>query len=708
MKRILSAISLCAIVLSANAQQKADNALLDLSRSDVTVVERNSDGTIKSVRYAATDNDVPASANEFFSSILKKRNTDDFIMDRSDDTDYGMYFERYQQYYRGVRVDDGHYNFRFKNGRMKVVKGHYVNVAGINIVPSITEKEAVDLYASCFSINKDNIIRSYVDLMIKEIPNADSGESVAVLVYKVFLYATNASNEYVGYIDARSGKLLHKENAAVSSSAGGQFYTYYNSSSNPKSGITEYTNNIYTLEDNYRVNGIRTIKDNQNGNTVSFTDNDNSWTQTEMGAYGIALDVHWTMEKINDLMYGTFSRSSYDNNNHAILSVINTESRGKFYSSGNFFTFGIASGSTVYKPFGSVDIIGHEYGHAILFKSSNFNDSGSTKAAIHEGLADIWAIIFEKRITPSANYWKFGEQIMNIGKSCIRNFQSPNDATAYTQISSTYGCGAFNSTDAHIKGGLLPYWFYLLVNGGSGTNGLNNSYQILPLGFNLVEDLVRKTTFTTAYLEDCTTFQHVADAFIDAAEDNNYNAFTVEQIQNAFYAVGLVSEPQHIYTQSYAPGSATYYVHGKSGCSVTWSYTSIYGSTPTLTFNSSNYSCTVSTSSSFSGYLNATVYYGGCSVSYSRYITGSASLSSSGDDVLQVVPLDGSHYQISVGSGYESASVRVYDASSLQMKVTESQINENFVLDTSFWKRGLYIVEMKIGNKTYTTKLAVK
>ena len=297
---------------------------------------------------------------------------------------------------------------------------------------------------------------------------------------------------------------------------------------------------------------------------------------------------------------------------------------------------------------------------------------------------------------------------MNIGKSCIRNFQSPNDATAYTQISSTYGCGAFNSTDAHIKGGLLPYWFYLLVNGGSGTNGLNNSYQILPLGFNLVEDLVRKTTFTTAYLEDCTTFQHVADAFIDAAEDNNYNAFTVEQIQNAFYAVGLVSEPQHIYTQSYAPGSATYYVHGKSGCSVTWSYTSIYGSTPTLTFNSSNYSCTVSTSSSFSGYLNATVYYGGCSVSYSRYITGSASLSSSGDDVLQVVPLDGSHYQISVGSGYESASVRVYDASSLQMKVTESQINENFVLDTSFWKRGLYIVEMKIGDKTYTTKLAVK
>ena len=707
MKKIVTAISLCALVISASAQSKTNSALPSLSQSDFTVVERNNDGTIKSVRYAATDNDVPATANEFFTTTLKNRDVDDFVMDRSDDTEYGMHFERYQQYYQGVRVDDGHYNFRFKNGRMKVVKGHYVNVTGVNPVPSITEKEAVDLYASYFGINKDNVIKSYAKLMIKEIPNSESQESVAALVYKVFLYAANASNEYVGFIDARSGKLLYKENAAVSSSAGGQFFTYYNSSSIPKSGITEYANNIYTLEDNYRVNGIMTIKDNQNGNTVSFTDNDNVWTHNDLGDYQIALDVHWTMEQINDLMYGTFSHNSYDNNNHGILSIINTESRGKFYPSGDVFTFGIASGSTTYKPFGSVDIIGHEYGHAILYKSSGLNSSGETKAAIHEGLADIWAIIIEKRITPSADYWKFGEQIMAIGNSCIRNFQSPNDATAYTQISSTYGCGAFNSTDSHIKGGLLPYWFYLLVNGGSGTNGLNNSYQILPLGYNLAEELVRKTTFTTAYLEDCTTFQHVADAFIDAAEDN-YNDFFVEQVRNAFYAVGLTSDPQHIYMQSYSPGSATYYVYGNSNCSVSWSYTHSSGTLPSLVPNYSNHTCTVNTSSSFTGYLNATILYGGCFATYSRYIEGNVSPSSAGDDVLQVIPLDGSHYQLSVGGEFGNGSLRVYDTSSLQMKVTESQINENYLLDTSSWKRGLYIVEVSIGGNMYTTKLVVK
>ena len=293
------------------------------------------------------------------------------------------------------------------------------------------------------------------------------------------------------------------------------------------------------------------------------------------------------------------------------------------------------------------------------------------------------------------------------GNSCERNFQNPSDATAHTQIASTYGYGAFNSTDPHIKGGLLPYWFYLLVNGGNGTNGANNSYQLIPVGFNLAENFFKFATLNTNHLQGNLSFQDVAYAFIDAAEDYG-NDFLTEQVQNAFYAVGLFYEPQHIYLQSYNPGSATYYVYGNSNCSVSWSCTNIYGSTPTLVPNSSNYSCTVNTSSSFSGNLNATIYYSGGSVTYSRYITGNASPSSAGGDIMQIVPLDGLHYQISVGGGYENASVRVYDASSLQAKVVERHVSENYVLDTSSWKRGMYIVEMTIGNKTYTTKITKK
>lgn len=308
-----STLLLLLFVASAiSAQTKADYALPNLSRSDVTVVERISDGTIKYVRYAATDDNIPVNANEFFATTLKKRNTDDFVMDRSNDTDNGMHYESYQQYYQGVRVDDGYYCFSFKNGRMKRIRGHYVNVAGIDFQPSITKDEAINHYASYFGIRNNDTIKSYVNLMIKEISNPSENESVVALVYRVYLQTNYIGEGYIGYIDAHTGKLLYKENALVDYSTTGQIYTYYNSSNNPKSVTTDYSNGTYILSDFTHGNGIITQKILSNGLNVDITDNNNIWTQSEMGSYGIALDVHWTMQNIYNTMTSLFSHNSYN------------------------------------------------------------------------------------------------------------------------------------------------------------------------------------------------------------------------------------------------------------------------------------------------------------------------------------------------------------------------------------------------------------
>ncbi len=695
---------LLVITSELNAQVKTNDTWSSFIQSEFTIVERNNDGTIKSVRYAATDDNRPVSADEFFSTTLKKRDADDFIMDRSSDTDYGMHFERYQQYYQGILVDDGHYNFRFKNGRMKGVKGHYVNVTGINPIPSITEKEAINLYASYFGIEKRDTIESYVRLMIKEIPNANKIGSVAALTYKVFLQTVKFEGTHIGYIDAHTGKLLYKEDAFCS--AIGQFYTYYNRNANdiPKYGTTYYSNDKYLLKDTTRWDSIVTQKYEHIIPPEPISDNDNIWTRDEMGIHNIALDVHWTMEKIWDIMVAVFHHHSYDGHGCQVKSTTDNSLCDAYYSGiSDYFVFGCSMGSTVFGPFGSVDIIGHEYGHGISTKTTNIGSYG----VIQEGLADIWGIIFEKHITPSANYWKFGEQIMINGESCLRNFQNPNDATAHKQISSTYGCGLYNSSDPHVAGGILPYWFYLLVNGGSGTNGLNNSYQLIPVGFDLAESLFTNTALNTTYLEDCTTLQEVGLAFLEVAYDMN-NSFLIEQVENSLYAVGLYTEPQHIYIQSCDGSSSTYYVYGNSNCSVNWSFIKTSGATPTLVPNSSNYSCTLYSSSSFSGNLYATINCGGCTATYSKSIYFAASPSSVGGDVMQILPIDGTHYQLSLDGEYERSNIMVYDASNLQIKANEKLINKNYVLDTSSWKRGLYIIEVTTGNKTSTTKLSVK
>lgn len=683
---------------------------------DITIVERNYDGSIKSVRYAEDDREIPVSADEFFNNTLKKRETDDFVMSQIKDSKYGMRFERYQQYYHGVIVEDGHYNFRFKHGKMRVVKGHYVHFSGIETKPSITEKEAVELYASYLGIGSRDIIKPYVDLMIKEIPDAADKEVKVTLTYRVFLYTVNAGKSYVGYIDAHTGKLLYKEDAFIDYSTTGQFYTYYNRNLNdaPKSGITDYTDNQYLLKDNTRGYGISTYKQNPDGTSGYCTDNDNTWTRQELGNQNIALDVHWTMEQIYDLMDSLFAYDGFDGSGHQIESIIFSDNyygnNAFFAHPGDYFGFGTAPNNSVFGPLASVDVIGHEFGHAVLFNTAQLvaGSSGDPRRAIHEGLADIWGIIFENHITPNSDCWMSGEQIMINNNSCMRNFQNPNDMTAYTQISSTCGCGAYYSSDPHIAGGLLPYWFYLLVNGGIGTNGYYNNYQLIPVGFDLAEDLFQTVTLTPAYLEDCTTFQEVREAFVDAAEEME-NDFLSEQVQNAWYAVGLYSEPVHIHCQSYAPGTATYYVYGNSNCLVNWSLTNLYGSLPTLVPNSNNHSCTVYTTSSFSGDLNATIYCDGTTVTYSRYISGAASPSNSGYEVLQVTPLDGSHYLLSIDLGSEDNNVRgivkAYDAMNNQLKTSEEMENGSYVLDTSSWGHGLYIIEMTVKNKKHITKI---
>ena len=47
---------------------------------DKTIIKRYDDGSIKSVRFSPTDKTIPANATEFFSKMLNKRATDDFVL----------------------------------------------------------------------------------------------------------------------------------------------------------------------------------------------------------------------------------------------------------------------------------------------------------------------------------------------------------------------------------------------------------------------------------------------------------------------------------------------------------------------------------------------------------------------------------------------------------------------------------------------------
>lgn len=703
-------ILLLLTLVSATTNAKASNR----SFSGITIIERNNNGVIKSVKYASTDKNIPLNAKEFFDKTLNKRHTDEFIIDQSKKSINGMAFERYQQYYHGVKVAEGHYNFRYQNDKMKVAKGHYVDVTNINPVPSITENDAVKAYASFLGININSIVKKHVSLIISEGPEKPFNKVIdkAKLVFQVFLIADGVDETDLGFVDAHSGKVLYTKKSCMHSSYDGQFYTYYNRNVNdvPKLGKTDYNSDSlkYYLWDTTRGDGIYTHK--KMNPSSEFTDLDNIWNRWELGNYNIGLDVHWTMEKIHEWM-NYFGYDSYDGQGGKIECFITDNSNATYIFPINYFIFGNSIGTLNMNPYGTVDVIGHEFGHAILYNSTHLSNITGSVGAIHEGLADIWGIIFETHITPNADIWKIGEDI-TLDKSCLRNFQYPGDSSANTQMASTYGVGLGTSSDKYILSGLLSHWFYLLSQGGSGNNENLDNYQLLPVGVDLAEQLIIYTTLTSAYLEDCTTFQDIREGFYDAALDMGYN-YLAEQVQNAWYAVGLDVEPNHIYGPLFVRGSGSYYVDCPPYSLINWSFTNTgYGPSPTIVPNSGNYSCTITTSSYFTGILNATIYCDGKTASYSINISGAANVSSYDSDIIQIVPVDGTHYQLSIASRPDGENknsyIKVYDAHSLRIKAKSIIGNENLLFDTSSWKRGLYVIELTIGNDTYSKKLLIK
>ena len=787
---------------------------------DKTVIERFDNGSIKSVRFSPTDKSIPANATEFFSKMLNKKATDDFVLNRSKKASNDMSFERYQQYFKGVKVEDGHYNFRLKNNKMKVVTGHYVDVSNIDPIPTITESEAIKMYALYLGVNRDELVNSISNLVIKETPEYIISAKRVALVYKVALDLTNNRKEDFGYVDAHTGEILYTDKRLRYNSATGQFYTYYNRNNNdtPKYGITEYGNNKYILLDNSRGNGIHTV----NGSTSwsEFEDLDNIWTRSELGINNMALDVHWTMEQIYDWMESYFYHQSFDGNDASIISHIISEGGAYYDPAFDSFSFSRNIGSSIYGPVADVDVVGHEFGHGILERTTGWTSNSQQMNAMHEGFADIWGAIFENHITPNADIWKTGEEVMINGNSCKRNFETPGDPNAETQISSTYGDAYTYYSDSHIRGGIFPHWFYLLCQGGASTNAIGNQYSLLPLGFDDGEQLIAYTMLTTAYLEDCTTFNQVKDAFFDAALDLG-GIVMAEQVANAWYAVGLESEPRHIYGNSNFCGSSTFNVIIPNEYTVSWSFTNLSPTTttPTLSVNNSNNSCNVYTTSSFKGNLNATIklngttkavysipiigdvssltaYYwenstymdvlwgddnwvapysvisvesqdfvgktfrisrsssptdytdlnlneitnrvefvvpnlssgenltlwvtGPCGTRSFKFYTSTRSNNSNG---FNVQALDDGNYLLSLSrtddisqitkeeqntSSDENWVFRVYNASDLQFVASYLVQTKEYILDTTSWKPGVYIIRAYIDGKPYTAKISVK
>ncbi len=274
-----------------------------------------------------------------------------------------------------------------------------------------------------------------------------------------------------------------------------------------------------------------------------------------------ALDVHWGMGVTYDYYLNTFGRDSYDGNGSVIknyfnlsneaLSSLGRSQNSAFALGGDFnsMIYGVGDGINM-NPVVGLDVAGHEFTHLVI---NNNGPDGLVYAresgALNESFADIFgtSIEFYSGINPD---WLIGEDV-TIATPALRSMSNPNIAGQPDTYEGDFwyepNCGIpTNDNDkcgVHINSGVQNYWFYLLSEGGSGTNDLNNIYSVTGIGIDNAAQIAYRN-LTTHLLSSTSNYY---DSFLGSLQAAQYlygiSSQEYRSVRQAWYAVGIGNDP---------------------------------------------------------------------------------------------------------------------------------------------------------------------
>ena len=179
----------------------------------------------------------------------------------------------------------------------------------------------------------------------------------------------------------------------------------------------------------------------------------------------------------------------------------------------------------------------HEYGHAVDAAEANLEYQGES-GALDESFADIYGCLVEEYALGS-NDWLMGEERCT---GAIRNIGNPNDEGDPDTYGGTYWAstaqGAADEGGVHTNSGVQNFWFYLLSNGGSGTNDHGWGYGITGIGTSAAGQIAYRNH--TTYLTSNSNYASARQGAIQAAADLFGNcSVQQQQTANAWRAVGV-------------------------------------------------------------------------------------------------------------------------------------------------------------------------
>ena len=505
----------------------------------------------------------------------------------------GFVHTRLYQTVQGIPVEYAAWVVHEKGGAVHSMNGNILSKAQIHGSFSISQSQAlqsaldyVDAEQYIFEEGgKDN---PYKETYNKPVPqkiyfpkNSSLNSGVLIPAYKIDVFALMPYSRQYVYVSAVDGSVLNVETRIYTADIEATAETVY---SGTQTITVDSYNGSYRLRDNSRGNGLATFDCNMTDSydsAVDFVDSDNYWNNINAELDQYATDAQFATQATYDYYLNVHNRNSIDNNGHELNSYVHFNLIEYGYSSnvnafwnGSVLTYG--DGSETYTPLTTVDICAHEITHGLTAHTCSLiyqDESG----ALNEAFSDIFAVCVEKYIVPSLSDWTIGEDI----GSPFRSLSNPN----LYNLPDTYHGNYWHYDDSdnggvHTNMGVLSYWFYLISEGGSGTNDNGDSYNITAVGIDAAAEITHR--LQTIYLTNSSNYNDARFYAIQATIDFYGDCSDeVAIITDAFHAIGVgvayvpevVADFDANYTENCLPPFTVKFTnHSINGSSFIWDF----------------------------------------------------------------------------------------------------------------------------------------
>ncbi|RYY17766.1 MAG: peptidase M4, partial [Cytophagaceae bacterium] len=248
----------------------------------------------------------------------------------------GFSHQKFEQYYKGVKVEHATYTVHARGGAVESLSGDYEKIAKLDVAPGLSAEAALGRALAVVGAKKymwqdaaeeaglkaseNNAKASYRpqgELVIVRDGRRDAETGPLVLAWKFDIYAQSPVSRAYFYVDAHTGEVVLRD--AIIKHATPATATFATAYSGTRALATETVSGGYHLKEYTRGLGIETYnckKGNSYTAATDFVDADNDWTAAEYNNANydnVAGDAHFGAQATYDYWKAVHARNSYDN-----------------------------------------------------------------------------------------------------------------------------------------------------------------------------------------------------------------------------------------------------------------------------------------------------------------------------------------------------------------------------------------------------------